>query len=179
MSAATIKPQYILVTGCSAGGIGAALALNFASRGYHVFATVRNKNKLPPELAFRFNVTALELDVTNKDSIANAVRTVNTITEDEGLDVLVNNAAVSYALPILDADLEEARRVFDTNLWGMLAVMKAFIDLLEMKRGKIVNISSVAAELNTPWFGTAFKFHKPLCATNKDINPPFRHLYCF
>ncbi|KAF2476762.1 oxidoreductase [Lindgomyces ingoldianus] len=151
--AATSKPLRILITGCSAGGIGSTLAQSLASRGHHVFATLRNTSKLSLELSSRSNVTVLELDVTAATSIAAAVKVVEEITEGKGLDILVNNAGTGYTMPLLDSDLEEGKRLFETNMWGLLAVTKAFMDLLIQARGTVVNISSVGGEVNTPWIG--------------------------
>lgn len=145
------KPLSILITGCSAGGIGSALALAFASRGHHVFATLRNTNKVSPELSAFPNVTVLQLDVTVMSSITAAVEAVTKTTG--GLDILVNNAGVSFVMPLIDVDIEQGKRLFETNFWGVLAVTTAFMDLLVQAKGTVVNISSVAAELNVPWFG--------------------------
>jgi NAD(P)-dependent dehydrogenase (short-subunit alcohol dehydrogenase family) len=68
-----------------------------------------------------------------------------------GLDVLVNNAGVGYVLPVLDIDINAAQRLFDVNLRGPLRMIKAFADLLIASRGRIVNVSSSASLLNSPW----------------------------
>ncbi|ORX98876.1 dehydrogenase with different specificitie [Clohesyomyces aquaticus] len=149
----TQEPASALITGCSAGGIGSAIALALTSRGHRVFATMRNKSKVSPKLSSLPNVTVLELDVTSSTSIANAVSQVAHATEGKGLDVLVNNAGVGYTMPLLDTDLDEARRVFEANLWGLLAVTKAFMDLLVQAGGLVVNISSIGGEVHTPWIG--------------------------
>ena len=148
--------KTVLITGCSAGGIGAALALALAKRGHRVFATARDPSKISAELASLSVVHTLALDVTSAASVRAAAEAVGTITEElgiRGLDVLVNNAGVGYVRPLLDVDVAHAQQLFDTNLWGGLRMVQAFSDLLILRRGRIVNVSSVGAFVNTPWIG--------------------------
>lgn len=141
--------KSILITGCSAGGIGAALALVLAQRGHHIFATARNVDKIPEALKVLSNVTVLPIDVADATSVATAARAVT--ESGRGLDVLVNNAGVGYVLPVLDIDINAAQRLFDINLWGPLRMIQAFADLLIASRGRIVNVSSSASVVNSPW----------------------------
>jgi NAD(P)-dependent dehydrogenase (short-subunit alcohol dehydrogenase family) len=67
--------------------------------------------------------------------------------------VLINNAGVNYTMPVLDGSLEDGKTVFDANFWGMLAVCQAFAPLLVLA-STVVNLSSIAGCLNTPWMGT-------------------------
>jgi NAD(P)-dependent dehydrogenase (short-subunit alcohol dehydrogenase family) len=150
------ESKTILVTGCSAGGVGAAIALALANKGHRVFATARNLSKIPPELADLPNVTALLLDVTSSKSIAAATTAVTNATEargDRGLDVLVNNAGLGYTVPLLDADFELAQQVYETNVWGPVRVVQSFADLLIMKKGRLVNMCSISTVLHMPWMG--------------------------
>lgn len=141
--------KSILVTGCSAEGIGAALALVLAQKGHHVFATARNVDKVPVALKGLENVTVLPIDVTDATSIKAAAQV---LTESgRGLDVLINNAGVGYVLPILDVDINAAQRLFDVNLWGPLRMIQTFTDLLVASHGRIVNVSSSASVVNSPW----------------------------
>lgn len=151
------KRKTILITGCSSGGIGAALARALANQGHHVFATARNTAKIPTELTELSNVSTLQLDVTSPTSVAHAARVVGEVTGQlqgvKGLDVLVNNAGFGYTMPILDIDIEEAQKVYDTNVWGPLRTIQAFSDLLIARKGRVVNVSSLSAVLNPPWYG--------------------------
>lgn len=142
--------KSILITGCSDGGIGAALALVLAKRGHHVFATSRNVDTIPDTLKSSANVTVLPLDVADSASVIAAARTVT--ESGRGLDVLVNNASVGYVRPVLDIDITSAQRLFDVNLWGPLRTIQAFTDLLVASRGRIVNMSSSASVVYSPWF---------------------------
>lgn len=145
-----MTPQKsILVTGCSANGIGAAIALELARHGHHVFATARNTAKIPEALSSLGNVTVLSLDVADTASVAAAAHTV--ADAGRGLDVLVNNAGIEYVQPVLDVDITAGRRLFDINLWGPLRTIQAFADLLIASHGRIVNVSSSASVINSPW----------------------------
>ncbi|KAL4976058.1 hypothetical protein BDW66DRAFT_60320 [Aspergillus desertorum] len=144
--------KTVLITGCSDDGIGSGLALTFQQRGYHVFATARNPQKMA-KLHDLPNVTLLTLDVCNKDHIAAAVETV---AERNGgkLDYLVNNAGRNHFMPMLDEDIAVSKKLYDTNVWGPLALTQAFAPLLISARGTIAFITSVAGYLNVPYMGT-------------------------
>lgn len=148
-------PKSILITGCSDGGIGSALAHVFQSRGYHVFATARTISKMS-ELAKLSNMTLLTLDVTQSSHIADATEWVQRRTGGT-LDYLINNAGRNHFSPILDANIEECKRIFDINLWGTLAVTQAFAPLVIKAKGTIVNITSISGHINVPWMGRLFR----------------------
>lgn len=141
--------KSILITGCSAEGIGAALALVLAKRGHHVFATARSVDKIPDALQTDANVTILALDVSDATSVTAAAHAVT--QSGRGLDVLVNNAGVGYICPVLDINIDTAQKVFDVNLWGPLRLIQAFAGLLVASRGRIVNVSSSASVVYSPW----------------------------
>jgi NAD(P)-dependent dehydrogenase (short-subunit alcohol dehydrogenase family) len=98
------------------------------------------------------HVTLLTLDVTSGASIAAAVEAVRAQTGGK-LDYLVNNAGAWYIVPLLDTDIEQGKRIFDVNLWGVIAVTQAFAPLMMAGGGggRIVNISSVAGAVRAPW----------------------------
>jgi 1-acylglycerone phosphate reductase len=141
----------VFITGCSEGGIGHALAEVFHSRGFKVFASARNVSKIG-KLAEKSNVIPVELDVSNTRQIAAAVELVSKETGGT-LTYLINNAGRNQYMPLLDQDIEEAKDIFDTNVWAPLAITKAFSPLLIKAKGKVVNISSVAGYINNPWMG--------------------------
>ncbi|MCJ1477284.1 hypothetical protein MMC13_005955 [Lambiella insularis] len=142
--------KTVLITGCSAGGIGDALARSFYCRGYHVFATARDLSKV--KHLKEMGLTVLRLDVVDAASLKAAVKAVSATTE-ETLDILVNNSGIGYSTPILDADLEHARKLFHTNFFGRLAVAQAFSPLLIKSKGTIINIGSISGVNPTPWSG--------------------------
>ncbi|KAK5942351.1 hypothetical protein PMZ80_004914 [Knufia obscura] len=119
----------ILITGCSPGGMGAALAIAFHDAGQHVYATARNPSKL--SLLATQGIETLALDITSESSIASAVSAVTaSLPAGKGLDMLVNNAAGNYTMPIADVSLFAAKELFDLNVWAQIAVTQAFLPLL-------------------------------------------------
>ncbi|XXG99337.1 hypothetical protein Hte_005674 [Hypoxylon texense] len=155
---ATIQKKTVLITGCSTGGLGWALAKAFHARGFHVFATARDPSTAADLLAPQpgeegeEDVEVLALDVTVPDAVA---RCRDAVAKRAGgrLDVLVNNAGVEFASPLLDVDIAEARKLYDVNVWGPLAVVQAFAPLLVEAKGVVVNQSSIDAVLSMAWAG--------------------------
>ena len=88
---ASLPRKTVLITGCSAGGIGSALAEAFHSRGLHVIATARDLSKIEHLKARGMDV--LNLDIEDATSIKTAVRTITALTGG-ALDILVNNSGV-------------------------------------------------------------------------------------
>ena len=145
----TVQRKSVLITGCSEGGIGHALAKSFQKHGFHVFATARTPAKMSA-LENIAGITLLPLDVTSTPSIAYAVSEVQAQTGGL-LHCLVNNAGYLYVMPALDTDLDEAKRMFDVNLWGTMAMIKTFAPLLIQAHGSVVNISSVLGSISMPY----------------------------
>ena len=145
------SPESVLITGCSDGGIGSALAIAFQARGLRVFATARNTSKMAA-LSSLSNVILLTLDVTNSVQIAAAVKVVEGETGGV-LDYLVNNAGRNHFMPMMDENAEIAKAIFDTNVWGSLAVTQAFIPLLIKAKGTVVHNTSISGYVNVPWMG--------------------------
>ena len=146
--------KYVLITGCSGGGIGSALVEAFQKRGMHVFATARNPSKMS-HLEKLPSVTVLTLDPTSLPSVQAAVKAVKAETGGT-LDYLVNNAGQKIIMPTLDFDIETAKSMYDINIWGLLRVIQEFSPLVVAARGSIVNISSISTEVRTPWMGKSF-----------------------
>ena len=145
------QEKSVLITGCSDGGIGSALALNFQARGFHVFATARNVSKMSA-LANLTSVTMLTLDVQKSTYIAAAVAAVQNQAGGK-LDILINNASRNHFAPVLDIDIIEARHIFDVNFWAPLAIIQAFSPLVITARGSIVNVTSISGHMNVPYMG--------------------------
>lgn len=143
--------ETVLITGCSDGGIGSALALVLQQRGLHVFATARDPSKMS-ELSGLPNITMLTLDVVKPDDIKNAVEIV---TKQAGgtLNYLINNAGRNHFMPILDEDLDTVRSLFEVNFYGPLALTQAFAPLLIKAKGMAVYITLVSGYINVPFMG--------------------------
>lgn len=144
-----MSTKSVLITGCSAGGIGHALVLSFQQRGFHVFATARSIQKMQ-DLTALPNVHLLSLDVTSPSSIHTAKKEVEAQTGGK-LDVLVNNAGAQFIMPALDVDINAAKEHFEVNYWSPLRMIQAFADMLIAAKGCVVNIASVAGVTNLPF----------------------------
>jgi 1-acylglycerone phosphate reductase len=151
----TISRKTVLITGCSANGIGAGLAEVFQERGYHVFATLRNPSKVPQSLAKAPNVTVLNLDVLSSESIAAAVESVKKETNGK-LDVLVNNSGGILVAPGLDIEIEKGKELFDLNFWAPMAMLQAFAPLLIEAKGCVVNNTSANSVAPIPFMSMCF-----------------------
>ncbi|KAL0780319.1 hypothetical protein CaCOL14_004803 [Colletotrichum acutatum] len=134
--------KTVLITGCTPGGIGHALAKEFHSKGLHVIATARRPEVLS-DLS-DLGLTTLPLDVTNSDSIAVCKARVSELTGGR-LDFLVNNAGLTHTVPATDINMDEVRQTFETNVFGVMAMVQAFVPLLIPARGLIIMISSLSA----------------------------------
>jgi NAD(P)-dependent dehydrogenase (short-subunit alcohol dehydrogenase family) len=145
----------VLITGCSSG-FGLLTALEFARRGDRVFATMRNTSKADALQqaadAEKLSITVLPLDVLDDASVAAAVKAA---TEAAGpIDVLVNNAGWALRSPIEEADDDEIRKQFDTNVFGTMRVIRAVLPAMRERRaGTIVNVSSIGGVVGAPYEG--------------------------
>ena len=148
--------RTVLITGCSPGGIGYALAEQFHSKGLHVFATARNSEALANLRTL--GVEVLQLDVTSPESIADVKRHISKRTNGS-LDYLVNNAGRNYTVPALDVDFAEVQTTFETNVFSVMRMCQSFAPLLIHAKGTIVQIGSLAGEI--PYvFGSAYNASK-------------------
>jgi NAD(P)-dependent dehydrogenase (short-subunit alcohol dehydrogenase family) len=126
----------ILITGCSTG-FGLETARYFADRGWNVVATMRTpRDGVLPQSD---NIRILPLDVTDADSIAQAIAAAGPI------DAIVNNAGIGFLNSAEDTPLDVAREIFETNVIGLVAVTQAVLPQFRARRsGTIVNVSSSA-----------------------------------
>ncbi|MEO8797121.1 MAG: SDR family oxidoreductase [Polyangiaceae bacterium] len=148
------KAQTILITGATAG-LGRGLAIALAKRGHHVIATGRRQELLDSLKAGAVGrVDVFTLDVTKQASIDSACAEVAALTGGKGIDVLVNNAGFGILAPFEMTTDEELRGMFETNVFGLAAMIRAFLPEMRARgRGKIVNVSSVGGRLTLPFFG--------------------------
>lgn len=146
--------RSVLITGCSDGGIGSALALAFSRRGFRVYATARDVRNMG-ELQCCDNITLLSLDILNLHQVKEVVGIVNKDTNGT-LDYFVNNAGRNRFMPLLDEDIEMVKKLYDTNVWAPLQLVQAFAPLLIQSKGTIVFNTSVSGYLNVPWQGNTF-----------------------
>jgi NAD(P)-dependent dehydrogenase (short-subunit alcohol dehydrogenase family) len=141
----TAQKKVILVTGASSG-LGEAMAAHLARAGHTVYGTSRAIEG--KEAPFR----TLNMDVTDPESIRSAIDRV--LGEAGRIDMLVNNAGLGIAAPVEELSLEDAARVFDTNVMGIIRTAQAVLPLMRRQgSGRIVNISSIGSEIGLPYRG--------------------------
>jgi NAD(P)-dependent dehydrogenase (short-subunit alcohol dehydrogenase family) len=140
------------ITGCSTG-LGRALAQAVLERGENAAITARDARGLADlAKAYPDTALALTLDVTDDEQVIGAVRQA----EDAfgGIDVLVNNAGYGYRGAVEEGDPADVRRLFATNFFGPVALIKAALPGMRARRsGAIVNISSIGALRRPPGSG--------------------------
>lgn len=141
------KPVVVLVTG-SSSGIGKSTALEFAAdEKFKVWATMRSTEKWNEPT--KSNLVVAEMDVTSDDSVAALVSRI--IKEDGRIDVLVNNAGFGMAGCLEVVSIEEAKQVFDVNVWGVVRVLQAVLPhMRKQKRGHAIQISSTSGIRGIP-----------------------------
>jgi NAD(P)-dependent dehydrogenase (short-subunit alcohol dehydrogenase family) len=147
------SPLVALVTGANRG-IGLEVCRQLAAAGLQVVLSARDRDKATAaarQLAKDgIDVSIQVLDVTSEDSIRAAARDLE--SKVSRVDVLVNNAAVLIAegADVLDTPLDDFRRTFDANVFGVIATCQAFVPrMIERGYGRVVNVSSAAGQLST------------------------------
>jgi NAD(P)-dependent dehydrogenase (short-subunit alcohol dehydrogenase family) len=143
----------IFITGASTG-IGRAAALQLDSLGYPVFASVRKKQDADDlRKAASEKLQPVLMDVTDENSIARARNEIAGALGGGKLWGLVNNAGISFRAPLEYTPMADFRRLYDANVFGLLAVTQAFLPMLRQSRGRIVNVSSLTSLWVTPFHG--------------------------
>ena len=140
----------VVVTGASTG-IGEATAFELQSLGFSVVAGFRRE--ADGERLRSQGLTPLQLEVTDPDSIAAAASEVESLVGAAGLAGLVNNAGVAVAAPIEFVPIAELRRALEVNLLGQVAVTQAFLPLLRIAQGRVVNMGSISGRVALPLMG--------------------------
>mgnify|MGYP003874552869 CR=1 FL=1 len=136
-----------MVTGASSG-IGRACAQALLDDGHRVFGTFRS----PPPQAELEALEAVRMDVTDDDSVKAGIAEVLRVASR--IDVLVNNAGYGLAGAVEDTDLDEARRQFDTNVFGVLRLCRGVLpDMRARREGLIINVSSLGGLFGLPFQG--------------------------
>ncbi|KAI1384953.1 putative short-chain dehydrogenase/reductase [Hypoxylon trugodes] len=148
--------KSVLITGCSEGSIGAALAAEFQAQGCQVFATARDVSKM--QSLSKLGIETLSLDVNSDSSIASAFASIQKATNGS-LDYLINNAGINRIMPFTDSKVDDFRHVINTNLIGVLAVTHAFLPLLIQAKGTVATVGSVN-EIFCPPYQVAYNASK-------------------
>jgi len=131
-----------LITGCSTG-FGRELASLVLERGWRALVTARDVTKVADIVkGHDDSAVALALDVTKQGQVASVVAEAQ--KRFGRIDVLVNNAGYGYLAAIEEGDDREVRDLFETNVFGLIAMTKAVLPVMrEQKSGLIINVSSI------------------------------------
>jgi NAD(P)-dependent dehydrogenase (short-subunit alcohol dehydrogenase family) len=152
---AEMGKRTVLITGAT-DGLGKAAALLFAERGYRVFAAGRSREKRAHLDALaqekKLPLDTLELDVCDDASVRNVVSSV--LSQTGSIDVLINNAGMSYVATVEDMTLDDWRSQFETNFFGVIRVTQAVLPHMREKRsGRILMMGSVSGLVTPPTQG--------------------------
>jgi len=150
--------KTVLITG-GTDGLGRATALllaESATAGYRVFAAGRSAERRAALAAHarerQLPLETVEMDVRDDASVASALAEVH--AQAGPIDALVNNAGIGYIAAMEEVKMEHLRQQFETNFFGAVRVIQAVLpEMRERRRGRIINVSSIAGKLVLPLFG--------------------------
>ncbi|MDF2767709.1 MAG: hypothetical protein K0S91_544, partial [Nitrososphaeraceae archaeon] len=146
------QQKVAIVTG-SSSGIGYATSLLLARNRFHTYATMRSIEKSVDiqEIANkeRLPLQVIQIDVNDDASIRNSIEKVG--SENERIDVLVNNAGYGLVGAFEDLSVEEIKSQFETNFFGVIRLTQQVLPIMrKQKSGTIVNVSSGAGRIGFP-----------------------------
>ena len=149
------QPSTVLITGAT-DGLGRAMAVFLAANGYRVFAAGRSAEKRASldQLAAerKLLIETLDMDVADDSSVRRAVARV--LERAGRIDILINNAGIAYVAVLEEIRLDDLRRQFETNVFGVLRVTQAVLPAMRERRaGRILNVSSIAGKIALPLMG--------------------------
>lgn len=146
-----LKSKRVIVTG-SASGIGRAIAALFVDRGARVVISDIDTDAAAHTAEQIGAAGTANCDVTDEDQVQRAIGESADILD--GLDVLVNNAGIEMASPLLDQSTADFDTIFAVNVRGAFVAMKAAAEFLIASQGNIVNIASIAGIGGSPLLGS-------------------------
>ncbi len=140
------QKKVALVTGASSG-IGKEIARQLLDDGLEVYGAARRVEKMRD--LEELGATALKMDITKEEEIKATVERIH--REQNGLDVLVNNAGLAHYGAVEDTAMEDARNQFEVNFFGLARLTQLVLpSMREKKSGRIINISSIAGKVYFP-----------------------------
>jgi NADP-dependent 3-hydroxy acid dehydrogenase YdfG len=142
--------KTVFITGASSG-IGLQAALYFFEQRWNVIATMRNPDKRNTLLHEKELPDLVHLDVMDGKSIVSAIQYA--VSKYQTVDVLVNNAGYAVYGPFEATTVEQIKRQFDTNVFGLMEVTRAFLPVFrEQNKGVLINVSSMGGRLGFPLY---------------------------
>ena len=142
--------KIVLITGASSG-IGRSTAKKFLEKDYIVYGAARTEAKLQYLNNYE-NGHYILMDITEAKMRENCINEI--ISREGRIDILINNAGYGAYGAVEEVPLEEVKRQFEVNLFGLSELTKLVIPKMrENKMGKIINISSIAGKIWTPLGG--------------------------
>ncbi|CAN5286624.1 oxidoreductase [soil metagenome] len=162
-----------LITGASRG-LGARMTEAVLAHGDAVVATARNASSLAARFGDHPGLLAVSLDVTDEAQAAHAVEAA--IARFGRIDVLVNNAGFGLLGAVEEATADEVRKLYETNVFGLLNVTRAVLPSMRTRRsGHVLNLSSLGGHQSGPGFGvycsTKFAVEGLNQALHKELAP--------
>ena len=146
------KRRSAAVTGAGSG-LGRDIALALAAKNYQVYGTALSELEIDDlKSASDGAVSLTQCDITDEAAVRNWAREVVAQTGG-GLDLLISNAGILTPGPLEVLPLNAIRREFEVNVFGVLAVINAFLPALRTQRGRIVQVSTWTASLPLPFNG--------------------------
>jgi len=147
--------SIVLITGAT-DGLGRAMAVFLAANGYRIFAAGRNAEKRASldQLAAdrKLQIETLDMDVADDASVTRGVARV--LDRAGRIDALINNAGVAYVAVMEEIRLDDLRRQYETNVFGVLRLTQAVLPgMRERRAGRILNVSSIAGKIALPLMG--------------------------
>lgn len=164
-----------VISGASTG-IGRAIALHLDGLGFRVFAGVRRDADAEAlRAAGSERMQPLLLDVTDAAGIATAVKTVEAAVGSEGIHGLVNNAGVPGGAIEEFVDLDAFRRLFEVNVFGVVALTRAFLPLVRRGQGRVVHMGSMGGFITsgflTPYSASKFALEALADGLRRELRP--------
>lgn len=156
--------KNVLITGASSG-IGRQTCIDLAQNGFYVFAGVRTQKDFDSLKSEHKNIKPVYLDVLKNEDLARVFEELK--GKNTTLDAIINNAGAVIAQPIECINLNDLKYQFELNTIAPVAIVQTFVPL--MKKGKIINISSMAST-------GIFPYISPYCASKRAMDILFNSL---
>jgi len=148
-----LRQPTVAITGAGSG-LGRAMAIKLAAKGYRVFGTARSETDAADlEKASAGNAAVTLADITDQHAVTAWVGKVSDELGERGLDVLISNAGTLTPGPLEVIPLDDIRREFEVNVFGAMAVINGFLPALRKSRGRIVQIGAMTGRLPVPFDG--------------------------